>query len=355
MATLKEIAQECGFSIATVSRVLNEDDTLSVPEATRELIIETAGKLNYKTRSERKRVEEARKKGLHKLSRVGIVEMLSVGEQIEDAYYMYLKNNVEKACMEEEIEAVPMHFDSGTGEYKNMGKPVDGIIAIGQFSDERISAMRKKTERIVFMDSSPDEQRYCSVKTNYETGVRQGVDYLVRQGHRNIAFVGPVNSKDSRAVIAPEERRRLFGVLTSQYGDIVKPETIEVTGTARDATEKILAFITGDNNLRKEEDKVTALFTYNEATALGAIKAVQNAGLMVPEDISVLGYNDTVLASYMQPPITGIHIYMDEMARAAVEALGKLIGGYVNIPFTTLIPTTLMERGSVKKRSKNEN
>ena len=350
MATLKEIAAECGFSIATVSRVLNEDDTLNVPEATKELIMETAGRLNYKTRTERKRVEAAKKSGLHRLSRVGIVEMLSVGEQIEDAYYMYLKNNVEKVCMEEEIEAVPMQFDPEVSEYKNMGKPVDGIIAIGQFSDERIAAMRKKTEKIVFVDSSPDEQKFCSIKTNYETGVRQGVDYLVRQGHKNIAFVGPENSKDSRAVSAPEDRRRIFGTITKEYQGKVRPEIIDVSGTARDAADKILSFITSDNNLRDEEDKVTALFTYNEATAIGAIKAVQNAGLTVPDDISVLGYNDTVLASYMQPPITGIHIYMDEMARAAVEALTKLINGYVNIPFTTLIPTTLMERGSIRKK-----
>ena len=351
MATLKEIATECGFSIATVSRVLNEDDTLNVPETTKELIIETAGRLNYKTRSERKRVEAAKKSGLHKLSRVGIVEMLSVGEQIEDAYYMYLKNNVEKVCMEEEIEAIPMQYDQDSGEYKNMGNPVDGIIAIGQFPEDRIAAMRKRTEKIVFVDSSPDEQKYCSVKTNYETGVRQGVDYLVRQGHTNIAFVGPENSRDSRAITAPEDRRRIFGAITKEYKDRVKPEVIDVSGTARDATDKILKFIVSDNNVRNEEDKVTALFTYNEATALGAIKAVQNAGLSVPEDISVLGYNDTVLASYMQPPITGIHIYMDEMARAAVEALTKLINGYVNIPFTTLIPTTLNERGSIRKKS----
>ena len=349
MATLKEIAQECGFSIATVSRVLNEDDTLSVPEATKELIIETAGRLNYKTRNERKRVEEARKKKSDRLSRVGIVEMLSVGEQIEDAYYMYLKNNVEKACMEEEIEAVPMQFDPESGEYRNMGETVGGIIAIGQFPDERIKAMCRKTEKIVFIDSSPDEQKFCSVRTNYETGVRQGVDYLVSQGHSNIAFVGPINSRDSKAESAPEERRRIFGVITGRYEDRVNPETIEVTGTARYATDKIQKFITEDNNLRPQEKKVTAFFTYNEATALGAIKAVQNAGLVVPDDISVLGYNDTVLASYMQPPITGIHIYMDEMARAAVETLGKLFDGNVNVPFTTLIPTTLVERNSVHK------
>ena len=231
-----------------------------------------------------------------------------------------------------------------------MGRPVDGIIAIGQFSEDRISAMRKRAEKIVFVDSSPDEQKYCSIKTNYETGVRQGVDYLVRQGHVNIAFVGPENSRDSKAVTAPEDRRRIFKAITREYGNKVHPETIDVTGTARNATENITKFIIGDNNLRPDEEKVTALFTYNEATALGAIKAVQNSGLRVPEDISVLGYNDTVLASYMQPPITGIHIYMDEMARAAVEALTKLINGYVNIPFTTLIPTTLKERGSIRKK-----
>jgi LacI family transcriptional regulator len=349
MATLKEIAAESGFSIATVSRVLNEDDTLSVPDATRELIMETAGRLNYKTRTERKKTEAAQKKEIRRLSRVGIVEMLSVGEQIEDAYYMYLKNNVEKACIEEEIETVPMQYDQELGEYRNIGSPVEGIIAIGQFSMKKIEAMKAKTDNIVFMDSSPDEIRFCSVRTNYETGVRQGLEYLIGKGHRNIAFVGPEKTKNSRAVEAPEERRRIFLELSGEYGKKINPETIEVSGTARSATDKVLQFILKKNLLRDEEDKVTALFTFNEATALGAIKAIQNAGLSVPGDISVVGYNDTVLASYMQPPITGIHIYMDEMARAAVGVLTKLVNEKPNLPFTMLLPTTLKERGSVKQ------
>ncbi len=343
MATLKEIATECGYSISTVSRVLNEDDTLSVPEATKQIIMETAGRLNYKTRNERK------KDIVHKIFRVGIVEMLSVGEQIEDAYYMYLKNDVEKVCMEEKLEAVPMHYIEESGKYANMGMPVDGIIAIGQFSEDKIKAMCKCTENIVFVDSSPDDQKYCSVITNYETGVGQGLRYLMEKGHRNIAFVGPTNSRNSRGIEAPEERRRLFGIISKNFQDQINPEYIEVNGTTKDAAEALASFITNDNAIRPEKDKATALFTYNEATAIGAIKAIQNCDYKVPDDISVLGYNDTVLASFMEPPITGIHIYIEEMAQEAVEILKKVMSGAVIIPYTVLLPTSLVERKSVRK------
>lgn len=345
MATLKEIAAECGFSVATVSRVLNEDDSFNVPDATRAIIFEAAGRLNYKTKTMR-RLENSSSLGSgedKRCCRIGIAEMLSGGAQLEDTYYLYLKNDVEKACLELGLEPATLQYDENADIYRNIAGAVDGIIAIGQFTEERIRAMARCTKNIVFLDSSPEEEKYCSVQTNYETGVQQGISYLVKMGHKKIAFVGPVDSLNSRGMKAPEERRRMFQVICREYGEQVMPCYIDTTGSTRDAAIKVEAYLT-----KEKEDHATAFFAYNESSAIGTMRGIRNSGYMVPEDVSVLGYNDTVLASFLQPQLTGIHIYTAEMAQMGAEMLCRVINNEIAIPVKILIPTGLAERESVR-------
>ncbi|MCR4903627.1 MAG: LacI family DNA-binding transcriptional regulator [Butyrivibrio sp.] len=342
MATLKEIAAETGFSIATISRVLNDDDTLSVTGATREAILEAAGKLNY-TKKDKSRISTDKGSGSSVLFRAGIVMMMDMESQLEDSYYLYLKNSIEKSCFENRIETAQMVYDSETDSYSTIGKKADGIIAIGQFGPDQIAAMEKCTSNIIFVDSCPDDEKYCSVQTNYETGVRQGLSYLISRGHKNIAFVGKSHSLDSKGMLALEERRRIFQKISKEYGQMLTTSYIDTSGTSKDAA------IETEKFLKDNKDKVTAFFAYNEATATGVLRAAQAVGLHVPEDISILSYNDTVLASLLQPQLTGIHIYMDEMARVAVENLTRYVIGESQVPIKVFIPTTLSERESVKK------
>lgn len=342
MATLKEIATECGFSVTTVSRVLNEDDSLNVPDATKAIIFETAGRLNYQTKTMRRQREETVEDPRY-VCRVGIVEMLSTGAQLEDTYYLYLKNDVEKACLEQNAEPVMMQYDEDSAVYRSIAGKVNGILAIGQFTEERIRAMEQCTGNLVFLDSSPDEEKYCSVQTNYETGVRQGIAFLVHMGHRRIAFVGPKDSLNSRGVRAPEERRRMFAAICREYDGQVEPFYVDTTGSTRDAAVQI-----GNYYDRNKENPVTAFFAYNESTAIGTMRGIRGAGLTVPEDVSVLGYNDTVLASFLQPQLSGIHIYTADMAQMGVEMLRKVMNGDMKIPVKILIPTGIAQRESVR-------
>ncbi|WP_035766230.1 LacI family DNA-binding transcriptional regulator [Butyrivibrio sp. NC2002] len=351
MATLKEIASESGFSISTVSRVLNEDRTLNVPEETKRIIFETAGKLNYKTRNERRKALNTLDPGVYtgvmdrlETKRVGLVQMLSDDEQLDDTYYLYLKSNVEKVCTERGIETVPMTFDNGTGDLRFSGDSVDGIIAIGQFSKKRIAAMEKCAKRIVFVDSSPDATKYCSIQTNYETGVVQGLEYLLSRGHRNIAFVGPVETKDSMGNSAPEIRRRIFGDMAKEFYDKMNAFYVDTDQKGIDAQEQIIKFM----SLYPGSSDITAFFAFNETTAINVMKGLQSMGIRVPADVSVLSFNDTVLATFTQPQLSGIHIYMDEMAKVTVNTMSTLFYDEQMLPIRILVPTGVTERESVR-------
>ncbi|MFR4977616.1 MAG: LacI family DNA-binding transcriptional regulator, partial [Butyricicoccus sp.] len=136
MATLKELAEYTGFSIATISRVLNNDPTMSVSESTRAAILEAAGKLHYKSSSRQRRMRVMHSKQL----RFAIAEMLSPAEQLADPYYLYLKNYAVQRCRDLGFALVHLQEQQGLYEQDTAGR-IDGVLAIGIFSEEQIKAL----------------------------------------------------------------------------------------------------------------------------------------------------------------------------------------------------------------------
>ena len=155
MATLKEIANVVGVSVGTVSRVLNNDSTLSVGDETKIKIFNVAEEMQYKTLKQRKSSDKSKTNKL----RVGIVEMYNPKEQLEDPYYLLLRSVVDKECFENEIEVVNLYKNNE--EYRFIGEEfINGIIAIGKFDKSEIKSLNKLSENIVFLDSSPDDIKY---------------------------------------------------------------------------------------------------------------------------------------------------------------------------------------------------
>ena len=340
MATLKEISEIAGYSIATISRVLNEDETLNVTEATRKKILEVAGSLDYEGKSKNSQAKKRKQEPM----RLGIVEMMDAGKQLEDPYYLYLKNNVDYCCFDNGFETVTLQYEEESGLYRGIvQEKLQGILAIGQFSEGQICAMERWTDHIVFVDSSPYEEKYTSVIPNYEMGIRQGVEYLAEMGHKKIAFVGPMISTDSRNQRAPEQRWTLF----SDYMEFRHPELIsdfvDVPWRANHITDEIAGY------LKDNPEPASAFFAFNETTAMGILRTLQVLGYQVPEDFSVLSYNDTALASLMQPQLTSISIRLQQIAQIAVEHLEAQIQGQAIAPVKMSVPSDLVKRDSVRR------
>ena len=336
MATLKEISELTGYSIATISRVLNHDVSLSVTDSTREEILRVAGKLDYESKS----VRSSRKKAAQ--LRIGMIEMMDSQMKLENPYYLYLKSSLDKSCFEEGFETVTLQYDEEEECYKSNSQS-GLIIAVGQFGARQIHAMEQWTNQIVFLDSSPYEDRFSSVVPNFQVGIHQGVNYLAEMGHKTIAFVGPLMSTDSMGNDAPEKRRKIFGEYMKYYRKDLKAVYLDTDREAANVLEKTSAY------LKEEKNPATAFFTFNEATAIGVMQGVQQMGYRVPEDFSILSYNDTVLATLMQPQLSSISIHLEEMAQEAVKLLrrGLLESGTPHMKIA--IPSSLSERESVKR------
>lgn len=338
MATLKEISELTGYSIATISRVLNHDASLSVTDSTREEILRVAGKLDYESKS----VRSSRRKAAQ--LRIGIIEMMDSRMKLDDPYYLYLKSSLDKCCFEEGFETVTLQYDEEEGCYKsNSQSGLNGVIAVGQFDEAQVHAMEQWSNQIVFLDSSPYEERFSSVVPNFQVGIHQGVDYLAGMGHKSIAFVGPVMSPDSLGCDAPEKRRKIFEEYMKYYRKDLKAVFVDTDREASAVLEKIIAY------LKEEKNPATAFFTFNEAAAIGVMQGIQQLGYRVPEDFSILSYNDTVLATLMQPQLSSISIHLEEMALEAVRLLRRELLESRVPPMKIAIPSGLSERESVKR------
>lgn len=342
MATLKELSQMTGYSITTISRVLNEDETLNVTDATREMILKTAGKMDYVSK------HAANKKNTQVHLTLAIVEMDDQKWITKDSYYMYMKSNVEQCCFDKGIETVLMQYDQETNSYRTaIKKEIDGIIAIGQFNSGQIADMEMHSKNLIFLDAAPKLEEYSSVVPNFEVGINQGIRYLRRCGHKKIAFVGPKYSTDATRRQAPELRRNYFrDYFLREKDKEALGIFIDIEWHDQNVTERIIRYLKSHQD---ESMRPTAFFAYNENTAMGVMRALQMLGYNVPQDFSVLSYNDTALATLVQPALSSVRICMEEMATIAVEQLERLIEkSGCQTPVRISVPSQLIIRESVR-------
>ncbi|WP_199621019.1 LacI family DNA-binding transcriptional regulator [Paenibacillus alkalitolerans] len=331
MATIKEIAQMAGVSLATVSRVLNYDPSLSVSDETRKRIFEIAQQLNYKTPRERN--GSVMKERL----RIGLVSWYTEQEELLDPYYLAVRLGVERECFQRQIECVRL-FLHDSGELEWNGEPLDGIIAIGRFEKEDIERFPGEMEHLIFVDSSPDDNRFDSVVLDFRKSVGELLAYLAGLGHREIGYIGSRNCVQNRRV--KDDREIIFREWLEQR-NMYNPSYV-YTG------EKLYA--EDGYRLMKQalaqERRPTAFFVENDSMAVGVLRAVHEAKVKVPRDISVVGFNDIAISAYLQPPLTTVKVHMEFMGETAVELLIERLAAKRQIAKKIVLPTVLTVRDS---------
>jgi LacI family transcriptional regulator len=338
MATIKDIAKMAGVSIATVSRVLNYDPSLSVSDETRKRIIEIAQRLNYKTLRERS-VAAAKER-----YRVGLLSWYTEQEETLDPYYLAIRLGVERECFHRQYECVRL-FLQDNGEVVWNGEAPDGIIAIGRFDREDIETFPKEIENIIFVDSSPDDNRFDSVVLDFRKSVGELLTYLTDLGHREIGYIGSRNKvrnrqvKDDREVVFREwlEQRNLYNPAFVFTGEKLYAE---------DGYRLMKQAL-------QETSRPTAFFVENDSMAVGVLRALHEANLHVPRDVSIVGFNDIAISAYLQPPLTTVKVHMEYMGETAVELLSERFAAKRQIPKKIVLPTALTIRESCASPGKN--
>lgn len=331
MATIKDIAELANVSITTVSRVLNYDETLSVPTETKKRVFEAAEELSYVT---------SIKKRSKKRMKVGIYYSYSLEEELEDPYYLSIRLSVEKKLTREDMNITRIH----SMEKKEDLKGLDGILCLGMFKKEEIRKIEESGIPCVFVDSSPNEDVFDSVVIDFVKSTKKVLDYLMELGHTQIGFIGGTDS-DVGDVQTRDLRQDVYESFMKEK-NLFRNDYVKIGGYTP----------TDGYRLSKEilsmKDRPTALFVANDSMAVGCYKAANDQGLKIPDDLSIVGFNDISTAQYMMPPLTTTKLYTEFMGETAVELIKERIATGRAICMRITIPTKLILRESTKKLSK---
>lgn len=332
MATLKQIATKTGVSITTVSRVLNADNTLSVSDEIRKKILDTARIMQYKTPRNRVRLKSSKELN------IAIIHWYQMKEEIDDPYYLQIRRGIEQLAIKSNVNTM-LIYKKDTGYSKEDFSHVNGIICVGKFSSEEISLFESVTSNIVFVDSTPEENRYDSIVLDFTLAVETVLSMLIDKGYKKIGYIGGIEYVSTHIRLG--ERRE---IVFREY--LAKENLLQVNFIH-------IGYFNSESgyNLMKEaltkKDRADVYFCANDSIALGALRAIHETGLKIPEDIGIIGFNDSPNSEYTYPPLSTVHVNTEFMGQQSLISVIERIEGR-DIPIKKVIPTNIILRQTIK-------
>lgn len=327
MATIRDIAKLAGVSPATVSRVLNYDQELSVAQDTKQRIFEVAEELNYTKHKRANKIGKAV---------IRLVQWYDEAEELADLYYLSIRLGIEKKAEELNIQVRRETLN----ELSDI--QVSGTIALGKFDAEQIRQLKEIDENLLFVDFDGMSLGLNSMVVDFDQSVDLVIDHFIRHGHQKIGILsGEEKTKHNLQPI--EDPRLLAFKLKMKQINLYRPEFTLTAAFSMEAGKKAMA-----DFLSKTQELPNALFASSDALAVGAMQAIQAAGLRIPEDISVIGFNDVSVAKYVSPALTTIKVETEWMGELAVSTILDLAKEFSPVPRKIMLGTKLIQRESTK-------
>ncbi|NQX45157.1 substrate-binding domain-containing protein [Paenibacillus tritici] len=322
MATIKDIAREAGVSAATVSRVLNNDLSLAVSEETRSRVFAVAGQLGYKP----SRVRQLKRETELGSKTISLLLWCTAEEERDDPYYGSIRRGVELRC--EELGIRLGQTLRGRTAFAPL-RAGDGLIVVGGgFHPGELEKLHSDRTTTVLVDQYTERPEYDSVRTHFRQAVDQALGHLLELGHRDIAFIGGGSEG--------ERRRHHFARIMQSQG-CYDPALIRTgSWTSADGYRMMSELLSGVR-------RPTACFAASDPLAVGALRALHDHGVEVPAGMAIIGFDDIEMAAYVQPPLTTVRAYPEQMGKAAVQLLAERFEGR-EAPSHTIIGTKLIVR-----------
>lgn len=300
---IKAVARRAGVSTATVSRTINGSD--KVTPKTAERVRRAVEALQFYPDT------NARSLGSGRSSLYGLII-----SDITNPFFPELVKSFEDIAVEhgQEVLVANTNYDPARMEScvtRMMQRKVDGVaIMTSEMEDRLIKVFSHRNIPMVFMDVGAPGPGVSRVRVNHAAGVSMAMDHLVGLGHRKIAFIsGPLDLFSARtrfeAFLQSLKRHRL-----KRDPALIQEANHRADG-GHEAMQRIL----------NSGAKPTAIVASNDLTAIGAMGAIHERGLRIPEDISIVGYDDIQLSAYTQPSLTTLRLPRIEIATAAFRAL----------------------------------
>ena len=328
---IAEIAKRANVSTATVSRTLNQSGP--VKAATARKVWRAVTEMNYYPNSHARALVSGRSR------LIGLIV-----SDITNPFFPELIRAFQDLAAQKHYDVLLTSTDYLTSRMteclrRMLERKVDGVAMMTSEMDlGLIKELSRRNVPIVFMDVGQMGPRMSHVAIDYGNGIRQAVDHVTGLGHRQIAFIsGPLDLHSART------RRQAFLDGLRQHGLTPDRKMIrEGMHTAEGGEQAMTALL----RLSKPP---TAVVCSNDWTAIGALHAVHAAGLTVPGDVSIVGFDDIPLTRYTNPALTTVRMTASDVGATAFNALFRLIGEEAVEGDVYQIPTKLVVRGSTAR------
>lgn len=338
MATLKEVAQAAGVSVGTVSRVINNSPNVS--DKRRELVLKIMKELNFQPNFMAQNLSRKRPQtgelglvvtGIDNPANVDIVRgateeakrngyVIMVGTTWTTAEIrMYLDVFIRRQV---EGVAIASYMDSRTiltvSELQNLGVP----LAVCRDAGWPLT------------DGILEQNRIATVDFESASSCEQAVQYLIGLGHRKIAAI------TGNAELSENDPRLLGYKQALEKAGILWDESLLFPG----GSDTIMTGVHSMQQILSNRRDVTAVFGFNDLLAIGAMRALQEAGLRIPDDMSVIGFDNILMSGYLNPALSTINVPKYEIGRALIQQLVGII--HDSPPGHQLLTTNLVIRQS---------
>ncbi|MBU1077648.1 MAG: LacI family transcriptional regulator [Spirochaetes bacterium] len=306
MVTQSEVAKKAGVSFITVSRVVNNKG--NVKEKTKKRVLKVIKELGYYPNS------LGRGLNMNRTFTIGIIVPFTA-HIFDTSYYIELLSGIETACAEQNYHILlyPKKEEKEEIDYQRLffERKADGLLIIApEVDDEQIRSINDNSIPCVVVDGRQSYKNIIFIDSDNVKGAYLATEYLIKMGHKRIAFLGGWtfvrNGMDRRnGYLKALEKYSISR--NDRY--IMKGDFTEHSGYANMIT---LLFL---------EERPTAVFAANDSMAIGAMSAIKENGLKIPDDISIIGFDDIKMLHYLSPSLSTVKQFSYDMGYTAAGFL----------------------------------
>lgn len=330
---MADIARLAGVSTATVSRALNGSELIN--EETRQRIMELAKSLNYTINLGAKNLRSGNN------STIGVVIPYNPAnrQSISDPFFLAMLGSLADALTDKQYDLLLSRVDSdhldNIAALYDSGR-VGGIIMIGQWGHhDQLNELARRKLPFVAWGAQLPHQLYCSVGSDNLSGGQLATEHLAALGHRKIAFMG------DKSLPEPEKRHAGYLKALRKVGIKADPQLYIAASFA-----PLDAQMAMREHLDKHGLNFDALVAASDTVAIGAMGVLRERGYRIPEDVSVVGYDDVEPAAHSFPPLTTVRQPLDLAGVELVQCLAQVMNG--EQPASRVLPTELVMRDSTR-------
>lgn len=339
MTSIRDIAKIAGVSPASVSRILNNDPTFHINEAARGRVIEVAKKLHY-TKADKKPGPKQRDSALS----IALVMRYGNMRELNDPYFLNMHKGIDEEAKKWHLRVEqPFKLNDLDKDWADLAS-YGAVIIEGEMTPGAIKQIQNLNSNVIFLDVNTNIQGCNIVRNDFVEATNNILDTLYDMGHRNIAYIGGkaiITNLNGETAFTKKELRE------SSYISWMKMHNLDKYCHTFTANWSADGALEAANQLLQLKDRPTAVVVASDPMTLGVYKTFNEANINIPNDISVVSFDDVEINRFLTPTLSSVYMNTEEMGKTTIRLAKDLITEKPSVPLTITCHSQFNKRDSI--------